>query len=85
MTTPGASRTILDIRVPYANTSLAEVLGHAPDNYASDATAAAMAQAAYRQAANLASFGTKVFGVACTCALVTDRIKKGDHKVWILH
>ena len=38
--------------------------------------------AAYQQAAHLSAFGTKILGVSCTCALATDRIKKGDHKVW---
>lgn len=81
MTVSGASRTVLDIRVPYANASLAGVLGHVPTNYASQDTAASMAQAAYRNAANLSPFGTQILGVSCTCALITDRVKKGNHKV----
>lgn len=81
MTVPGASRTVLDIRIPYANASLADVLGHVPDQFASQATAELLAQSAYQHAANLAPFGTPLLGVACTCALVTDRLKKGKHKV----
>jgi hypothetical protein len=46
-------------------------------------TASAMAHAAYRQAAKLSSFGTDVVGVGCTCALATDREKRGEHKAFI--
>jgi hypothetical protein len=42
-----------------------------------------MAHAAYRQAAKLSSFGTDVVGVGCTCALATDREKRGEHKAFI--
>jgi len=39
-----------------------------------------MAVAAYRAAANIAPFGANIVGVGCSCALATDRSKKGDHK-----
>ncbi len=42
--------------------------------------AAAMAKAAYRQAAQLAALGEPIVGLACTCALATDRPRQGDHK-----
>lgn len=42
-----------------------------------------MAHAAYRQAVKLSSFGTDVVGVGCTCALATDREKRGEHKAFI--
>lgn len=35
LSVPGASRTVLDIRVPYNRASLADLLGHAPAVYAS--------------------------------------------------
>ena len=35
LSVPGASRTVLDVRVPYSRTSMAEVLGAPPANYAS--------------------------------------------------
>jgi hypothetical protein len=40
-----------------------------------------MAEAAYRHAANLASMGQDIIGVGCTCALATDRDRRGEHKV----
>lgn len=52
-----------------------------PSTAASSHTAAALAGAAYHEAANLAAFGTPIVGIGCTCALATDRMKKGDHKV----
>ena len=36
--TPGASRTVLDARVPYSQSALAGVLGAAPTTYASPET-----------------------------------------------
>jgi nicotinamide mononucleotide (NMN) deamidase PncC len=35
LSVPGASRTVLDIRVPYSRASLADMLGAAPQTYAS--------------------------------------------------
>ena len=78
---PGASRTLLDARVPYSTAALTAALGHEPSTFASAETAAAMAQEAYRSAAEFAALGADFVGVACTAALVTDRPKKGQHKV----
>ena len=60
---------------------MAEILGKEPATYACTLTAVDMAKAAYRQAAHLSEFGVPIVGVSCTCALATDRPKKGDHKV----
>ncbi len=80
LTVPGASRTVLESRVPYAQSALHNILGQGTANYASVGTANSMAKAAYQQAAKLSPFGVSIVGVGCTCALMTDRIKKGDHK-----
>lgn len=42
-----------------------------------------MAVAAYRHAVKLSSFGTDVVGIGCTCALATDREKRGEHKAYV--
>lgn len=42
-----------------------------------------MAVAAYRRGAQLSAMGTDIVGVACTCALATDREKRGEHKAYI--
>jgi hypothetical protein len=81
LTVPGASRTVLDARVPYAQQALAGVLGGSePASYASPETARDMAMAAYRAAAQVATYGTPIIGLGCSCALATDRPKHGDHK-----
>ena len=94
LTVPGASRTILDVQVPYHSQALQSLLGRAPEQYCSLPTALQMASVACRQAvhllkedgswtdANAANRGFPV-GVGCTAALVSDRPKKGAHRAWI--
>ncbi len=50
LTAPGASATVLEVRVPYAAAALAELLGRAPEQACSGATARAMAMAAFQRA-----------------------------------
>ena len=57
------------------------LLKQATVSYASIEAAEKLAKSAYSQAAQLSQLGTPIVGVGCTCALMTDRIKKGDHKV----
>lgn len=76
--TPGASRTVLDVRIPYASTAMAELLGAAPEQACSEATARAMAMTAFQKAQQLGA--AKPFGFACTASLATDRTKKGEHR-----
>lgn len=83
LSVPGASRTVLDVRVPYSQESMTEVLGFAPALYTNAETAAAMARAAFRHAASLTPFGTDIVGIAATCALATDREKRGQHKAFV--
>jgi nicotinamide mononucleotide (NMN) deamidase PncC len=81
---PGASRTVLEALVPYSENSLAAFLGMVPTRAVSNATAIALAQAAYLRALQLRKEGTiPVIGLACTATLVTDRPKKGSHRVHI--
>lgn len=78
---PGASRTVLEVRVPYAETSLVDLLGGPlPAGAVSQPTAEAMALACLARARELAPDAAQVLGVACTAALVSDRPKKGDHR-----
>lgn len=39
--------------------------------------------AAYRQAASLSPIGTPILGLGATCALATDRDRKGEHKAFV--
>lgn len=73
----GSSRTVLEARDCYAPRSLAEILGGAPAQAVSGATARAMADWAYRRAAALAEGEWPLLGVACTAAIATDRARRG--------
>ena len=79
----GASRTVLEILVPYASTSLTEFVGSEPDQFVSEDTASAMAKSAYRRALQLREGSAPVVGIACTATIATDRTKRGDHRCHI--
>jgi nicotinamide mononucleotide (NMN) deamidase PncC len=81
LSTPGASRTVLDVRVPYAETALQQLLGKLQAGACSDATARALAMSAYMQARRLS--GVASFGLGCTASLATDREKKGAHRAHV--
>lgn len=78
LTTPGASRTVLDIRVPYAEAALHQLLGKLSSGACSDTTARALAMSAFMHARALSD--QAVFGLGCTASLATDRDKKGAHR-----
>lgn len=77
---PGASKTVLEALVPYAENALSSLLGGTPDQACSVATARALAMTAYQksQSYNLAD----CFGLGCTASLATDRVKKGKHRAY---
>ena len=86
LTTPGASRSVLEVTVPYAHTSLNSMLGKAPDQACSEPTARAMAMAAFERARELATDdqnAARLFGLGCTASLATDREKRGRHRAHI--
>ena len=78
LNTPGASRTVMDVRIPYAATAMAELLGGVPEQACSEATARALAMCAFLQARHLGA--TQPFGFSCTASLATDRSKRGEHR-----
>ena len=78
LTTPGASRTVLDVRVPYSEAALHQLLGKLSSGACSDATARALAMSAFLHARELSE--DAVFGIGCTASLATDREKKGAHR-----
>jgi hypothetical protein len=79
----GSSRTILEATDRYASTSLSDLLGEVPEQFVSRETAVAMAGMAYRRAMRLAEPGTACLGVACTAAIATDRVRRGEDRSWI--
>jgi len=95
LSVPGASRTVLDVRIPYSHESLAALIRGSllpggngqrktlPEKSVSEAMAEVMADAAFREATNLSPFGTPVLGVGVTCALATDRDRRGEDQAFI--
>lgn len=86
---PGASRTILDAQVPYSRKALHEFVGESTDQHVSVAEAQLMAQSALKRAEYL-SEGDEgdrpLFGVGCTAAVATDRVRRGEdraHIAWV--
>ncbi len=84
----GASRTVLEVIVPYSDTALNELLA-ADHRYVADgsravstATGEALARACFSRAQRLAGGNPAAVlaGVACTATLVTDRPKAGEHR-----
>ena len=79
---PGASATLLEARIPYAQSSLAPLLGAPPGRACSADTARDLAMCAFLRAKQLAP-GPKnadTFGFAITASLRSTRPKRGDHR-----
>ena len=71
----GASRTLIEARIPYAEGSLEALLGGRPDQACSAPTARALAMAAFQRALH---FGARpAFGFGVTASLATDRPRRG--------
>ncbi|MCS7238591.1 MAG: hypothetical protein NZ899_10025 [Thermoguttaceae bacterium] len=85
LTQPGASRSILEIVVPYHDQALCEYLGHRPEQFCSLATSRALAMVGFFRARRIAGQVTNCIGLACTASLVTDRPKRGDHRVHVAY
>ena len=83
LTVPGASRTLLQVLVPYSERALADFLCEQPHQVASVETAEAMARQAYRRGVELTDADVPVVGIGCTAALATDRPKRGAHRVHV--
>lgn len=84
--TPGASKSVLEACVPYANAALDLWLGGRPEHYCSSRTARAMAGTAFDRARRLAGPDadvTRLAGVGCTASLASDRPKKGPHRLHV--
>ena len=85
---PGGSRLLIEAQVPYDELALAAFLGFAPAQACSADTAIAMAQSARARAARLVpstgvGVGTDLVGLGATAALVSDRPRKGEHRLHI--
>lgn len=84
---PGASRTLLESDVPYSEAALEGFLGRSVEQFCDRRTALSMAATAWHRAARLAADRPDdCFGLACTGAIVSDRLKRGAHRFhWAVH
>ena len=86
---PGASRTVLEVQVPYAVSALAQFLGYEPEKVVDPVTARDMARTAYERAQRLSQREGRLVGIGSTSALTTDRWKRGGHggfvSAWTAH
>ena len=80
---PGASKTVLEVLVPYGRRSMSELLGGEPEQFVSPETARRMAEAAFNRALRLREAQEPVVGLACTASIATDRTKRGEHRCFI--
>ncbi len=80
----GASRTVLETRVPYGYLAMTDFLGgHAPEQTVSADTARLMARSAWARGMSLREQDAPIVGLACTATIATDRTKRGDHRAFI--
>lgn len=80
----GASRTVLETRVPYGYLAMTDFLGgYAPDQTVSADTARRMARAAWSRGMALREQDAPIVGLACTATIATDRTKRGEHRAFI--
>ena len=89
----GASRTILEVAVPYGRQAMQEFLGFEPEQSAAAATARQLARQCYRKArrqidadrdADRDTAGDyPAVGLACAAAIATDRPRQGEHRAYI--
>ena len=80
----GASRTVLETRVPYGYLAMTDFLGgYAPDQTVSADTARRMAKSAWQRGMALREGDAPIVGLGCTATIATDRTKRGDHRAFI--
>jgi hypothetical protein len=80
---PGGSRLLVEAQVPYDEQALATFLGYRPAQSCSAETAVALARTAHARAAALLPPGSDIVGLGATAALVSDRPRRGEHRLHI--
>jgi hypothetical protein len=75
----------LEVQVPYVRKALDEFVGTQADQHVSESEAILIAESALNRARYLAPDHLKqsLFGVGCTAAIATDRIRKGEDRAHI--
>ncbi len=78
---PGASATLLEARIPYAQSALTSLLGEPPEQACSAGTARDLAMCAFLRAKALEA-DAQTFGLGITASLRSTRPKRGEHRAW---
>ena len=79
----GASRTILEVVVPYGRLAMQDFLGFEPAQSAAAETARQMARRGYQRAKSQLEDDSPAIGLACAATIATDRPKRGDHRAFV--
>ncbi len=89
---PGASRTVLEAVVPYAAKAMSAWLGSRPERFCTAHTGRMIAVASFERARQFAeprqgedslALWRRLAGLGCTASLVSDRPKRGPHRVHV--
>jgi molybdopterin-guanine dinucleotide biosynthesis protein A len=84
LSTPGASRFVVEAQIPYSPEALFSYLGEEVDQSCSLQTAQKLAEVAFKKAIqNPESRISNPVSVSCTAALQTDRERRGDDRAFI--
>jgi nicotinic acid mononucleotide adenylyltransferase/nicotinamide mononucleotide (NMN) deamidase PncC len=83
LTTPGASRVVLECLVPYAHEAVDLWLGGPQETYCSSRTARRLAVMAWQRARTLGATAADAVGAAVTASLRTREPKRGEHRVFV--
>lgn len=83
LATPGASRCMLEVQLPYSRASTAQLLGYEPARYATAEVAAHLATSAFERAKQLGEAGQPAVGLGGTAKLrSTASLDPGDHRAF---
>lgn len=85
LTTPGASKAVLELTTPYATAALADALNDEapPQRACTPDVAHRLAVAAFDRALALGAPSHRAVGFGCTAALATQRLRRGEHRCFI--
>jgi len=97
LTTPGASRFVVEANIPYSPESLERFLGETPGQSVSPETASKLAGKAFGSATDIVESAlradlrsesarytnSRCIGIACSAALQTDRERRGEDRAFI--
>ena len=78
---PGSSAYLAGCSFPYAAEEQEELLGFMPEHFCSEEAAVDLASAAYMKAYKFG--GKKPIGVGITASVASEKIHRGDHRVFI--